>query len=166
MAAYVIDVNVPVVCNGQSPQANRQCGLECIRRLRRARETGRICIDDGDEILAEYRAKLSMSGQPGAGDEFMREVHMRQHNTRFVERVPVTPARDHRRVYEEFPADPDLVDFDRNDRKYVAVALASDENPEILNAVDSDYQEAQAALRRNGVRVRELCPDCIRRRRG
>jgi hypothetical protein len=62
---------------------------------------------------------------------------------------------------EVFPDDPDLAAFDPADRKFVALALASDSHPSILNAVDSDWWHFREALRRAGVEVMFLCSDQV-----
>jgi hypothetical protein len=63
----------------------------------------------------------------------------------------------------EFPVDRALKNFDRSDRKFVAVALAHPERPPILQAVDSKWWGFKDALNRNGVRVEFLCPDDLQR---
>ena len=71
----------------------------------------------------------------------------------------LTPSSDKSREFEEFPLDPDLEGFDRSDHKFVGVALASTQSPTVLNAVDSDWWQYRKALRRNGVKVKFLCPE-------
>ncbi len=63
--------------------------------------------------------------------------------------------------YVDFPDDPDLAGFDLNDRKFVAVALASKLDPEILNASDTDWWIHRESLERNRVRIRFLCPQLM-----
>jgi len=165
VSAFVIDVNVAVVANGASRQADTACVLACIQILKELRENV-IAIDDRDHILSEYRGQLSMSGQPGVGDEFMQWIHQNQCTESICERVAITPYPEW--GFEEFPHDDrlgrvtDPRRFDRSDRKYVAVALASRQSPTILNAVDSDWSEYRDALLAHGVVVEELCPNCLR----
>ena len=64
--------------------------------------------------------------------------------------------------FQEFPTDPALADFDPDDRKFIAVALAHAENPSILQAVDSAWWTYRDALRQNGVTVDFICEDDIR----
>ena len=45
--------------------------------------------------------------------------------------------KDEQENHIDFPADPDLRKFDNDDRKFVAVAIASNREPEIVNAGDS-----------------------------
>jgi hypothetical protein len=63
------------------------------------------------------------------------------------------------RRFAEFPDDDALRGFDVSDQKFVAVALASNEHPPILNAVDSDWWNYGPALARHDVVVENLCPD-------
>lgn len=163
MRAYVVDTNVAVVANGNSPQADVKCRLVCTEKLRTFRENEniRVCIDAGDLILAEYRSQLSMSGQPGVGDMFMKWIHNNQCNPSVCERVGIIAHAE--RGFEEFPMDPRLASFDRGDRKFVAVALASTYKPDIVNAVDSDWLEYREPLTQNKVKVIELCLNCIKK---
>lgn len=71
------------------------------------------------------------------------------------EQVSITPSLN---GFDEFPADPDLFTFDPDDRKYVAVALWSQHDPTVMNAVDPDWWEHRSTLVRNGVKIRFLCP--------
>jgi len=117
-----------------------------------------IVIDDSMLIFSEYMRHLSKAGQPGVGDAFMKWVWENQAVTERCEKVTLTPNPDNLNDFVEFPNDPELDDFDRSDRKYVAVALTSENEPIVLNAVDPDWWEHREALERNGVRLRFLCP--------
>lgn len=159
MNAFVVDVNVAIVANEASDQADTACQLACVQELWKVKEN-MITIDDGDHILSEYRRHLSMSGQPGVGDEFMYWVHQNQHTQAKCDRVALTPNDD--RGFDEFPANSDLLGFHADDRKYVAVAIGSSYSPCILNAVDSDWRDYETALRKHGVIVAQLCPQCLK----
>ena len=65
------------------------------------------------------------------------------------------------RGFKNFPDDPDLDDFDPDDRKFVAVALASGTAPEILNASDTDWWNYRRPLERHGINVKFLCPELM-----
>lgn len=156
MNAWVVDSNVPIVANGRSSQASADCVLQCIDALEKARK-GLICMDDGFAILSEYMKNLSSSGQPGPGDAFMKWVFQNQAVPECCERVRISRTDDDFENYQEFPDDPDLSTFDPSDRKFVAVALASEQSPTILNAVDSDWWNARGALMRHRVTIDFLC---------
>jgi hypothetical protein len=132
--------------------------LACINALQKICEGGTIVIDEGMLIFLEYMSHLSMTGQPGVGDAFMKWVWENQAVIERCERVTLTPMPGEPENFVEFPNDPELEAFDRSDRKYVAVALGSRNHPTVLNAVDTDWWEHREALKRNGVRLRFLCP--------
>ena len=162
MAAFVVDTNVPIVANGQS-HADPACVIACIDALLRIRSESLIVLDDGMEILQEYLSHLSLSGEPGAGDAFIKWVWSVQADDALCERVNLTPIEGDDPNYLEFPSDPDLAAFDTADRKFVAVALGSRNAPTILNAVDSDWAESYEALARNGLSIHFLCPHHVSR---
>jgi len=158
MAAFVVDTNVPIVANGKS-HPGPDCVIACLEMLSEIRSTGVIVLDDAMRILDEYRTNLSLGGQPGAGDAFMKWVWNVQADESRCERVVLTQRNENNPDdFVEFPDDPDLAAFDPRDRKFVAVALASRRRPTILNATDPDWAESYKALARNGISVRFLCP--------
>lgn len=156
MTAYVVDTNVPVVANGDHPQAREPCVQACVLALRDIATHGMLVLDDKGCILGEYRDNLRSSGQPGPGDAFFKWAWDNQGQPERCEPVPITPVNG---TFREFPDDPALARFHPDDRKFVAVALASQHGPEVLNAVDSDWWQFQDALRANGVNVHFLCPE-------
>jgi hypothetical protein len=159
-----MDTNVAVVANGRAPQAGNQCVETCITTLVEMRDHHRVLLDDQGLILEEYRRHLSPSGQPGPGDAFFKWLWDNQGHLDHCRQIPITPVRG-ARSFEEFPEDPDLARFDREDRKFVAVAIASEEQPPILNASDTDWWYHRAALKRHGVGIRFLCPELMKRKR-
>jgi hypothetical protein len=163
MKAAVVDTNVPVVANGRAEQAGPDCVLACLGVLEAIMSDGRIVLDEGNRILDEYLMNLSRSGQPGAGDMFLKWVLTNQFNTGRCERVPITPKQTDGQSFEEFPDDPDLAGFDPDDRKFVAVAVASRHQPEILNATDTDWWHFREAFRRHGIRIQFLCRQLMAR---
>ncbi len=162
MTASVVDTNVPIVANRRSPQAGPTCVLACIDALDELRLRGKIVLDHLGHIVEEYRKHLSASGQPGVGDVFFKWVWQNQANTAHCETVKIHPVGSG--DYEEFPDDPELVQFDRDDRKFVAVALASQLQPDILNATDTDWWHYRECLEKHGIRVVFLCPELMTER--
>ena len=164
MNAFVIDVNVPIVTNGRSPQADKQCFKACVNALEAVQKSGKVLLDDGGLILREYMNKLEIKGQPGLGNAFMKWVWERQGTAR-CEMVSLTMAGNGDDDFSEFPRDSALKGFDRADRKYVAVALASKASPVVLNAVDRGWWKHKDVLAKCGVTVEFLCPQCMNRGR-
>ena len=155
----VLDTNVAVVSNGQTPQANWDCVDNCIAAIRRVRESQILLLDDSGLILDEYRRNFNMSGQPGLGDAFFTFIWNNQAYERHCKKVAVTPNDE--REFAEFPNDPRLSTFDLDDRKFVAVAIASGSAPKILNASDTDWRNHRQELGRHGVEIEFLCPDLM-----
>jgi hypothetical protein len=156
--AFVVDTNVAIVASCRAQQAKPACVLACVDALEHVAKNGKVILDDQDRILGEYRKSLSPSGQPGLGDVFFKWVWQNRANIERCERVTIHPRGNSGEDYSEFPSDPSLCKFDRSDRKFVAVALGSKNDPEVLNAVDPDWWEHRTELRRCGVRIRFLCP--------
>lgn len=150
----VVDTNVIVVANDRdADQATPECVLRSVERLRAIQGTGTLALDSGLKILNEYFRHANRSGQPGVGDAFARWAF---DNQGYIDRcrfVDITPTDDG--SYLEFPSDPRLSNFDRNDRKFVAVSVTHPERPPILNAADSDW--SNVALAENGIRVEHVC---------
>lgn len=157
----VVDTNVLIVANGRATsQANPTCVTNCARRLQSIQIQEVLVIDDRWQILSEYRRKVSPSGQPGVGDAFLKWVLTNQQNPNRCQPVAITPILG-QESYVEFPSDVELANFDRSDRKFVAVALTHPDQPPILNAVDSDWRDFYQPLTRNGVQVEFLCPEIL-----
>jgi hypothetical protein len=165
MKAFVVDENVPITANDvgrkirNTPQADADCLLSCVRELRNIVKSGIVVIDDNGEILSRYHERLNRNGLGGVGNAFLKHVADRQYDRRKVRRISLqkTSSGD----FVTFPSTC-LAGFDRSDRIYIAVALAAPEAPIIVNAVDSDYSHCADALTRAGVRIKELCPQCLK----
>lgn len=163
MTEVVVDTNVPLVANRKADQADKECEIACIQTLREVQSKHRTLLDDKWQIIEEYRRRLSHSGQPGLGDAFFKWLWENQANLQHCRVVSVTVHPE--RAFAEFPDDPLLSSFDLSDRKFVAVALASETRPDVLNATDSDWWEHRQALQENGVNVVFLCPDLMQKER-
>lgn len=160
MTAVVIDTNVGVVANGRHPEAGIECIASCITALGDARRRV-VLVDDGLRIFSEYRRHFAGSGQPGAGDAFFKWLWDNQGNRKYCRQITITAVAGADDDFEEFPDDPALTGFDRNDRKFVAVALASGVSPVILNASDTDWWIFRVPLADHGVHVTFLCPELM-----
>lgn len=153
----MVDTNVLVVANDPNHPVGESCHGACVRELAGVRERRSLLLDPDWGILGEYAARMN---RPGLGAEFFKLAAQGSIST------PIRITPDEGRGFVEFPKDPRLEGFDRSDRKFVAVAIAHGaETSEILNAADHDWTEFREALVRHGVRVRELCPEYLARKR-
>lgn len=161
MADFLVDTNVAVVANGKADHVGPKCILTCIDSLEQLRKNHRLLLDDKRLILKEYQRNLSPSGQPGPGDAFFKWLWDNQANLKRCHAVPVTLNED--RGFAEFPDDLRLRKFDHDDRVFVAVARASKTNATVLNASDTDWWEYCVALEENGVNIKFLCPELMKK---
>ena len=160
----VVDENVAIVANdatrinsGLPPiaeQAGNECRLAAVRYLRSLITSGEVVVDDAGACFGKYARHLSRRGQPGIGDAFLRHILENAHNSDRVERVTLAVEDDE---FVAFPKHEALQTFDEDDRIWIALALASDRDPEVANAVDSDYRQHRQALLDAGVKVVEVC---------
>ena len=162
----VVDTNVPILANRAKdpltiPDELAPCVLSCILAVEHVVKNGGLVIDSGDEIFDEYRRNLSLKGQPGMGDRFVKWVHDNRWNFPDEDRVAITKIGD---SYTEFPFHEGLFDFDISDRKFVAVANAHPAKPPILQAADSKWWGWKDALAEMGITVRFLCPQYVERK--
>lgn len=156
MTYHVIDTNVLSVANGAHTAAGPACKIKCVAFLVEVKQRGVVILDDARLILREYERNVQRGGQPRTGYQFykwLRDTHARQ------KKVVIHRKHGDQEDYIEFPSEPDLTGFDPADRKFVAVALASQHAPPIANATDRDWVTYYHALRRHGVAVHFLCPD-------
>lgn len=159
MDSFIIDTNVLVVANGKYPKADAKNILDCQRFLYNVREK-HISVDSLELIFREYISHANLSGQPGMGDEFLKWFFYNQYNTAVCEQVKIT--RNREREFLEFPADESLKDFDRSDRKFAAVAAASEFDAVICNASDSDWWHFRNAFEKVGIKIKFLCPELMK----
>jgi hypothetical protein len=157
--AVVIDTNVLIVANERADQAGPDCVINCINALKKARERQITVIDSEERIFEEYFRHMSRSGEPGLGDKYAKGLFDHQFDETHGERVTINEKHGDQDNFEEFPEDPRLLRFDRSDRKFVAVARASENRPIILNATDSDWWIFRSLLGEYGVEIDFLCPD-------
>jgi hypothetical protein len=120
-----------------------------------------VLLDDAGLILDEYLKQKPHGFPQGPGDAFLVWVYDNQANSAHIRVVPVTLLDGDQRGFAEFPDDPELLAFDNDDRKFVAVAVASGDAPSILNATDTDWWIHRDALARHGVRITFLCPQLM-----
>jgi hypothetical protein len=151
----VIDTNILLVANKQHEGVSPDCVIACIDTLISLKETGRVVLDDAYEIVNEYRLKTAPNTGNQVGDAFLKWLLQNIGKTKCVECVHIEPHTE--RGYAEFPDDQELSDFDRADRKFVAVAAKHPKRPRILQAADSKWMEWSDRLSEHNISVEFLC---------
>ena len=159
----VFDTNVPKTANlainpRSIPDMLTKCVQACVAAVEHVVKKGGLVVDNGEEIFTEYRNNLSMSGQPGVGDHFMKWVHDNRWKFPQEDRVTITSKSD---SYSEFPIHDGLSDFDISDRKFVAVANAHTAKPPIIQATDSKWWGWKDTLEEVGITVEFLCSSYV-----
>ena len=153
----VVDANVLVVANGKSQQADSECEHVCIEALLEATKGKQIVLlDASDLIMGEYRRRCSYSGTLGVGDMFFKFLHDHQWSETSIIRIQIQETSNADGGFANLPPN----DLDPNDRKFLAVAEAG--NGRVVNATDSDWSEHADFIDSLGVRVLELCPQCLK----
>ena len=158
----VVDENVLIVANDltrsslgvaiRCPEASPDCQLCAANELARLSRDGGLILDAGSEFFDKYRSCASMAGQPGVADAFLKVVFERGYDPNWCSRVTI----QNNEIYL-LPLEILASGFDRDDLCWLAGAYNSAEPAEILNAVDSDYQEWTECIAHAGIIVRELC---------
>lgn len=156
----MVDTNVLVVANRQNGESY-SCANSCVQALLGIRASGVLLVDAAGEILTEYRQYCSHAGQPGFGDGFFKWVIDNKGRRDLILAVPITPKPGFPNDLLEFPDHPGLGEFDRSDRKFVAVANTHPGKAPILQATDSKWWGWKDALKDCGITVEFLCPDEI-----
>ena len=157
----VIDTNVAATANAANPGAPPSCVVASARALEAVMKRGHVFVDADDRIVAEYRANLSATGQPGPGDAFLKWLLTHEWGGQRVTRVPITAKAGAEEDFEELPPPRDGTRFDPSDRKFLAVAAAHPDRPPVLQSFDSKWWGWKAALNAIGVTVHFLCPKAI-----
>lgn len=160
MTYNVIDTNVLVAANRDSPQASDACIEACSGKLLDVREHGIVVIDDQWRILSEYENNVATEGQLREGSIFLKWLLRNHRNRSKCHWIPIE--MDAEREFREFPDEPALAGFDRADRKFVAVALTHPRHPSILNALDwKSWWQYRHELAPHGIHIDFLCPDAM-----
>ena len=161
MNSFVIDTNVLITANGDYPNAGDKDIAACGQFLVSMREK-LSSLDSLGLIFIEYFKHVRRSGQPGLGDAFAKWLWNNQGNTAKCELVDITPDSENSRGFKEFPDDNRLKDFDWEDRKFAAVAVASKYEAVICNATDSDWWDYKEIFKSLGIEIHFLCPGLIK----
>ncbi len=158
----IIDTNVPLVAAEKHDRATVKCRRACEIFVKLVLN-GKICvvIDDNRTAYTEYRNNMYPDPNPSSGlaSNFLMHIIQNYGNAERVLRIPLV--REENGEYVEWPRDPNLADFDPDDRKWVALARAfrqeTGQSAPITYAIERDWDDYRAALIRHGVELDHLC---------
>ena len=161
MDAVIVDTNVIVIANDTDDKRGdcRDCCQDRLYQIIDQNE--KVVVDDGWRILGEYRDNTRPNTRKGIGDLFVKRLLQNLGNPEICTMVPITSLTGNGTDFEEFPTDTALIDFDPDDRKFIALALAHKRDngrvPTILLAIDSGWLQFIAALASHEVDVDLIC---------
>lgn len=159
-SAIVLDTNVLLVADSQHPDVGDECLTKCVELLERVKRRGVVVIDDEYRVLSEYQNKLSGTGK-SLGSVFLKWLLQNQKNHKWV--YPVSLNESSLDWFDEFPDQELQKHFDPPDRKFVAIAAAHPDKPDIWQATDCKWLDWRDALSQSGIGVAFCCPDEIQR---
>ena len=156
----VLETNVLMTASEHASQASDECVQQCVSVIEQVKQgTPTLALDNSGLILDEYQKRLR-AYPDSVGYMFLRQwLDSNWHN---IVLVDIQPKDTEQGQFGVLPRRA-LKGFDRDDKKFVATAVAAqnklDNTVPIVNAVDSDYAEHFSALHALGVYVEFLCPE-------
>ena len=169
MNAVIVDTNVIVIAN-DTDDKRKNCRDRCRDRIKQIRaQHEKVVIDDGWRILGEYEDNTRPNTKKGIGDLFVKRLLQNLGNPEICTMVPITSLTGNGTDFEEFPTDTTLINFDPDDRKFIAIALAHKRDngrvPTILLAIDRGWLQFMTALANHGISVNLICEEDMQRPR-
>ena len=161
MSELVVDTNVWVLADritsisGDTPAVEADCIEACYRWIQQFAEgNDSLVVDRSYRIFREYRLNISIGG--------LSEQILNRLESIPLERLVFVDIEFDRDGYAIVPTEAMIED--ESDRKFIAVAIASEPYAPIYNATETDWTEEKERLSLFGLIVHELCPDYIEQR--
>jgi hypothetical protein len=167
MIFRIVDTNVPLtaIATEGAPACRKAC-IQLIREIFNGNIV--VVIDNLDKALKEYRDNMYPDPAPSAGlaSQFMMYVASNRYNTTRVYQTSISQDADGE--VKPFPEDATLRDFDRSDKKWVAISLSfrqkENKTAPIVNATDTDWLKFERALSELGISIELLCRDDLEKK--
>jgi hypothetical protein len=150
-----IDTNVWAVAEGMYPGASDQCVAGCLALLAEVEKGLVLAVDQGDEILTECLGTLQSAGTSGLAVKLITRVWRTRRSTDVCKSVTINRRQEPPGSYDEVPDH--LRDFDADDQKFFAVALAHEDRPPLFQALDMEWWERRLELVAAGLDVQFVC---------
>jgi hypothetical protein len=159
VTARVVDTNVILVANNAHQDASPECVIACVELLTDIMRKGCLILDDQYRILREYQNKTVPVKAKGMGDVFVDWALRNIKTPAKVHAIALTEIAPD--IFAEFPCKALEEAFDREDRKFAAVAHAHTDKPPIAQAADSKWVDWWPSLILFGVHVMFVCREDI-----
>lgn len=155
----VVDTNVLAVAEGLHPEASLECVAACTALARQIQQ-GRVrpVVDSensGRLVFAEYLRVLKDSHLSGLGSKLAISLWHQHWDEGICRTMDITPCDEPEGSFDEVPEV--LKDFDLDDHKWMAVAVAEGSNPMIFQALDEQWWARSDDFATAGLNVQFLC---------
>jgi hypothetical protein len=151
---YIVDTNIFIAANGKADQLTEKDVNKCKLFVSSLFSDTIISLDLQGEIFSEYFDHMNWSGLPGIGDVFVKSLWDRQHDKTVCEMVDIKKNKNG--IYKQLQNKDELLQFDPNDLKFIAVYLGSNYSVVICNACDSDWENNKSLLSKYKINVYEI----------
>lgn len=162
----IIDTNVPKLAGAvisEIPEDQIGCTLCCVDFIRKLLDDPDACVvlDAGWQILKEYQKELEGSGHdPGLARQFLQWIYTHLSSSNNIDNTIILHL-EKPYIFKEYPDHPDLKGFDKDDRKFIALANAHPKHPTIIEGSDHEWWGIKDALGEVGLSVRFLCEEYV-----
>lgn len=155
----VVDTNVFAVAQGLHDRASETCRTHCAELLSQIQQGKHIVVVDnecsGEAIFNEYLQTLKDRHVSGVGTKLAINLWRRRHDPSVCRKVDITPCDIPPGSFDDVPER--LKDFDIDDHKWIAVAVAEGSHPKIYQALDSEWWDRSRDFVESGIDVVFLC---------
>jgi hypothetical protein len=156
MTEYIVDTNVPLVAQGTATHMSDNCVFNCANFLLKLFEGEFILVIDNDyHLIGEYQNQMPKGSQAQYGNRFLRWIYTNQANPQKIKTVEINKLDEFN--FKEVPRSIIDIGFDNSDRKFVAVAIANENQASIVQAADSKWIGWEEALNKEGVSIHFIC---------
>ncbi len=163
MDAVIVDTNVIITANDEAEHASPDCVERCQKRIKQILDQQETSVvDEGWRILNEYKRYVDLKTRKGIGDLFVKTLLQNlMRRPAICTMVRINPLDGSETDFDEFPTTEALSDFDVADRKFIAVAIAYEQDYNqkaiILQALDRKWEPFRDAFEQEGIEIDFLC---------
>lgn len=158
MREYIIDTNVPLVAQGSAVHMSEDCIINCVDFLEKLfTNKFKLVIDTDYHLIGEYENRMSSGSRLEYGNRFLKWILTNQANPQKIKTVVINQLDEFN--FEEVPQSLIEIGFDNSDRKFIAVAIANNNQAPVAQAADSKWIGWEEALINEGISVYFLCKE-------